>query len=255
MAPYSSDGNVTLCSILRDKIREYKRSYPDKSSSQIAKSWGLGTSTFNRIENLEISRPNFDQMYKVLNGCNQSHEVMPLGRKFFPEEMAINEEIFEKEFGKREPKKTTLVDELKNIQYLKIIFSALSSKGLALDSIKENFGSDGENIVDQLIKRDILCKKENGRIGFKDNEENYKMTYEEIQKSIILSVSSNHFENEAKYHNGLFYYTETVNAKKIMPLIHDINKDAADKIMKLMNDPKNSGDDLVYSSFAFDCLI
>ena len=74
----------SLCFFLRSKIREYKKAHPNFSSSQLARNWGLSSSSFNRIENLEVRVPNVDQVEKILKGCAKEEEILPILKKYYP---------------------------------------------------------------------------------------------------------------------------------------------------------------------------
>jgi len=82
---YQSEPSGELCLILRDRIRDYKKKHPRLSSQQIAKRFNMASSTFNRIENMDIKTPSLDQLIKVLRGTGNLGELLGFLEKFYPE--------------------------------------------------------------------------------------------------------------------------------------------------------------------------
>lgn len=76
---------MVLVEFLQQKIREYKKAHPRYSSSQIAKLWGLSTSSLNRIENLETKRPSVEQALRILKGVGFKDNLIETLAKFYPE--------------------------------------------------------------------------------------------------------------------------------------------------------------------------
>lgn len=92
--PFGFGKEESLCFFLRKSIREYKKLHPNFSSSQLARNWGLSSSSFNRIENLEVRIPKVDQVEKVLRGCGKEKEILPLLKKFYPNLTGLFEWLF-----------------------------------------------------------------------------------------------------------------------------------------------------------------
>lgn len=76
---------MELVGFLQQKIWEYKKAHPRYSSSQIAKLWGLSTSSLNRIENLETKKPSVEQAIRILKGVGLKENLNETLVRFYPE--------------------------------------------------------------------------------------------------------------------------------------------------------------------------
>ena len=76
---------MVLSEFLKDQIWRYKKAHPRYSSSQIAKLWGLSTSSLNRIENLETKKPSVEAAVRILKGVGQEDNLFETLEKFYPE--------------------------------------------------------------------------------------------------------------------------------------------------------------------------
>ncbi len=76
---------MVLVEFLQQKIFEYKKAHPRYSSSQIAKLWGLSTSSLNRIENLETKKPSVEQTIRILKGVGLKDKIFETLGEFYPE--------------------------------------------------------------------------------------------------------------------------------------------------------------------------
>lgn len=76
---------MVLVEFLQQKIYEYKKAHPRYSSSQIAKLWGLSTSSLNRIENLETKKPSVEHTIKILRGVGFKDKIFETLGEFYPE--------------------------------------------------------------------------------------------------------------------------------------------------------------------------
>lgn len=76
---------MVLVEFLHQKIWEYKKAHPRYSSRQIAKLWGLSTSSLNRIENLETKKPSIEQTIRILKGVGLTDTLFEKVVEFYPE--------------------------------------------------------------------------------------------------------------------------------------------------------------------------
>jgi transcriptional regulator with XRE-family HTH domain len=76
---------MTLDEFLQKKIQEYKMAHPRYSSAQIARFWGLSTSSLNRLENQETKKPSIEQAVKILNGVGIKENLFEILNDFYPE--------------------------------------------------------------------------------------------------------------------------------------------------------------------------
>lgn len=76
---------MELVGFLQQKILEYKKAHPRYSSSQIAKLWGVSTSSLNRIENLETKKPSLEQAIRILKGVGIKNKLFETLGEFYPE--------------------------------------------------------------------------------------------------------------------------------------------------------------------------
>jgi hypothetical protein len=76
---------MNVAEFLQQKIQDYKKSHPRTSSAQLARMWGLSTSSLNRLENQETKRPSVEQALRVLRGCGLRREISSVLPDYYPE--------------------------------------------------------------------------------------------------------------------------------------------------------------------------
>ncbi len=74
-----------LNEFLQEKIKDYKKAHPRLSSSQIAKKWGMSTSSFNRIENLETKKTSVELSIRILKGVGMTDVLFETLGQYYPE--------------------------------------------------------------------------------------------------------------------------------------------------------------------------
>ncbi len=237
----------TLCEVLREKIRGYKRAHPRYSSSQIARRWGLSASTFNRIENMDIRTPTIDQAIRILKGTGTNKEVVEFIKEYYPD---IHSSLFGhfQESNSNNIHNNSVEEYLKDESTYKMMMFASSSNGLSEQYILDEFGNSGHKTFMKLAKEGCLINKD-GSFYTKDSD--YILS-ETAGLKVAHFQSKNVFENiqngkEGKYKGYVTY--ESINLDKIRDRLNEIIDDFNFEINKVLKDPKNRGTDLFVSSY------
>lgn len=237
----------TLCEVLSKKIRDYKKKNARLNSSQIAKSFGIATSTFNRIENLDINKPSVDQMVKILEGTGDSIDVTECLREYFPELHENVSKHYSNVYKKREAEEC-YQKYFEDESTYKLLLKATTKAGLREQEVVEELGNRGHKIFMKLASEGVF-KNINGkfyadtdRITVKNqcavriSEFLYKDLYEYIKLG----------RDDDQYLSNISYSSLDFNKVKgeLKALYDDFNS----KVKIIMKDPKNIGEDVIISS-------
>ncbi|MBT7608612.1 MAG: hypothetical protein HN576_02580 [Bacteriovoracaceae bacterium] len=244
-----------LAHVLKDKILEYRKARPQLSSQQIAKKFDIPNSTFNRLENLTIKVPNFDQAIKVLSGTGHEKEILPYFEEFYPN-LA---DTYKKGLGSNQV--PTLLDEdatnyLLDQSSSKLMIIALSSSGLKKSVVIEEFGKSGLRTVERLIEKGIL--KENEFETYFPRENGSNLSIKDTQTLISRSLSQffdiNGYENKTSL-NNMNFQSESIDLEKAYPLIINLTEEFQKAIREIFKNPIYKGEETVFVSSFTDSLL
>jgi len=230
------------CEVLRTRIRQYKREHPRLNSSQIARKFGVATSSFNRIENNDIRNPSIDQAVKILRGCASNEDVADFIRMYYPE---IHEGLFEYFV---ESSKTATLDESVEKYFCdestyKMMMLATSKCGLDENYVLQEFGRAGHKTFMKLAAKGVLVNRD-GRF-FAASKDVYldNVTSAKISSFVHDDMSKKYMVGaEVKGNSSILY--ETINYEKIKQELKQLTEDYMLDVRRVLKDPKNTGDDL-----------
>lgn len=239
---------MELVEFLQRQIWEYKKAHPRYSSSQIAKLWGLSTSSFNRIENLETKKPSVEQSIRILKGVGLKDKLFETLGEFYPELRGVFLELSNHSQKLSISQADMLTQSyFENPDFFIVMALAASRSGISLEEI------ENKQVLSELLENKILIKRENGRFGLR--EKNIALNLGSTRK--LLSMSINNCYDEQKYlqkSNWLSFLSESVDKVKVLPELVSILKDAHQKIELLFNDPKYQGTDTLFAGLVCDSM-
>ncbi|WP_127717789.1 helix-turn-helix transcriptional regulator [Halobacteriovorax sp. HLS] len=244
---YTSD----LCADLSKRVREYKKSHPALSSTQVAKRFNMSTSSLNRIENCDVRMPAIDQIIKILRGTGAKGDLL----KYLDEHYPIIAETYREAYSS----KTNEYIDIDLEYYLNdkdkfiIILLALSGNGTTREEISREFGQQGLLELDFLVDKNLLLEKD-GRIGHNDQ---LFHTSASTLKSLLANTVEKSFKSDQLNddQNFISYYALRANREKVSRKIIGILKEAEMQILDVLNDPLNEGEDDIFFGLVTDSLI
>ena len=244
---YTSD----LCADLSKRVREYKKSHPALSSTQVAKRFNMSTSSLNRIENCDVRMPAIDQIIKILRGTGAKGDLL----KYLDEHYPIIAETYREAYSS---KGNDFVDVdlefyLNDKDKFIIILLALTGSGTSREEVVSEFGVKGEKELDFLLNKGLLEEK-GGRIG--NNDSFLTLSFNSL-KTVLASSVESCFKTDGSGmgHNYIAYRASRVNREKVSEKLIGILQDAEREIMELFNEPSNQGNDDIFFGLVTDSLI
>ena len=246
---------ATLAEELSKRIRRFKKQRPHLSSQQIAKRFGVTSSTLNRIENLDIRTPSFDQVLKILKGTGNEEDIVKYVEANYPDAgKAFVNHIKSDAYWKA--LSTEYIEELKDPETSKILFLVESRKQTSLDFIQKQYGLEGIKIIKRLQLQKFIEIK-NGAVYSKKCSA--KIPNLKDSRDILIRLIQENFnyigamDNTAE--NFLSFNLKSVNANKAMPVIVDILQEAKSRIKEEMKDKNMEGEDSIFWGLCADTLI
>ena len=235
--------------VLADHIEKYKIDHPRLSSQQIAKKFGISSSSLNRVENGDVSTPNIDQVIKILDGVGAMGELIGYIDEFYPI-VSKNYRQYFCEDSARYNTPPLLETYLRMKDYYRIILVSLLKKNVNEDTIMDYFGRIGVEKYNELIEKGVLPKRMNGssshiNYSMKPNYETLKtMTLNTISDCVVV-------DEEERYY--LHYHVHALNNEGYGKVL-DIVKNAQKNIDKVLKEKKFEGEDLVFYSLTLGHL-
>jgi transcriptional regulator with XRE-family HTH domain len=232
-----------VCEVLRSKIRAYKKEHPRLNSSQIARKFGIATSTFNRIENLDIRNPSIDQAVKILRGVGSSEDVADFIRMYYPE---IHEGLFEYfvETSKMNDVNESIEKYFHDEATYKMMLYASSYSGLDENFVLQEFGRSGHKTFMKLAAKGILVNK-NGRF-YTASKDNYVDDYSAAKIASFICDELAHNNKIGEQLTGRFELVyASVDMMKIGAELKTLTEDYYLEARKIIKDQNNAGETLV----------
>lgn len=231
-----------ICEVLQKKIRKYKRQHPRFSGSQIARKWGLSTSSLNRIENGDIRNPTIIQSIKVLKGTCGNQEIVEFMRTYYPD---IHESLFA--YFTESSRSSVTDEDVENYfcdeDTYRMMMLADSKCGLSENYILQEFGRAGHKKFMKLAAKGIVSNID-GR--FYTKEKNYILSDKASLK--ITEYTAKQIEQNINVFDSYpfkgFVCYESVNMDKVKDQINALMNDFKFEMIKILKDPENAGEDL-----------
>ena len=242
----------SLARVLRDKIFSYKAARPNLSSSQIASKFGMSSSTFSRLENLDIKTPTFDQVIRIFKGTGDKEGLLKYLKEYYPE--LINVYL---DFAKDG---VSVISE-QNVKFLtdertsKLMLLAYSKCGLSLELVKEEFGKEGLRNLELLVSKGAL-KERNG--SFYPDDEAVMLSQSDTK--FLCEYSIKDLYNLTGFESGeagnyLTFQSESIDLDRVYPQIVSLLQETNQRVREIFNNPENHGKDTVFVTLVSDSII
>lgn len=242
-----------LCEALRSKIKSFKRSNPNLSGLQIAKIFGMASSTLNRIENRSIRTPSIDQVVKVLRGVGAHDELIGFMDEHYP---AISD-TFRKHIS---VSKTQLLDNetVKIIfeqRYFRIFMLAASGRGISSRDVLTTLGTNGVNRANELVAKKIL--KLDGENYTLDDKSGLMFDAYSV-KELMLKTVSNFYtpKNDSVIEKAVLSLdTFSVRDGEVAKQVVQILRSARSQILNLVDSEENKGNNKYFIALSCDAIL
>lgn len=144
------------------------------------------------------------------------------------------------------------VDAMRNPVALAIYSMSVSQDGVLDSVISEKFGSYANEIVNDLIEKNIIIKTGSSRLKYHAiNRETLSLTRPQTQKIIASLNESYKVSHSGQGRNYIFARIESVN-KKALYKIHEAYAQLDNTINKILEDESSKGEIPFYGFFQMD---
>ena len=235
-----------MLKVLRQTIREYENALIEAtdtmpSTKDIATKTGTSFPTINGIKKgtiQYISNEMILHISKKLNGPATIAEILSLAEKDNPDisknlkekyGTALNWAIYDRDFMEMATQES----------YIMIIQAAYSSSGTTEEEVVHNLGMVGKKNLDILIEKEMVIKKDDGRIV--GRSQGIGMIGPEHIRKFFQSTLSHYGSNRDTANNRIRFHTKSVNEKFQKMLQEEIDK-FADFIIEEAKKPEYFGD-------------
>lgn len=239
--------------ILAEKICEYKRLHPYMKNPALAMRWGVSKAMINRIENGETKNTSLDNFVKILKGVGMNTEqIRPFLKEYFPNTSDQYERVYSHNI-KNPYAAPEMEDYFQDAQTCQIMLLIVSSAGTTRLVIKEEFGNKGIETLEHLLENNIVS--ENDGI-IKGTDKTLKLS-QKTSQAILKNLVSDCYDinNFGKKDNWLSVQCDSVNKKKLMPVLLNKLRKLYKEIDNDINDPEYSGNDVIFVGMVMDDLI
>ena len=241
-----------LCEALRLKIKAFKKQNPNLSGLQIAKIFGMASSTLNRIENRSIRTPSLDQVVKVLRGVGAHDELIRFMDEFYP---SISD-TFRKHisYGDNQILKQDDLRVILEPEYFKVFILAVCGDGVSVEYLKNHFGHSGCRKVEFLVSKKIL--KLDGNRYKQDENSQLRIGKYAIKKFVTTLIDQCYKPNSDEGYSSGFSTISTCSIKSEETIIQvkAILKEARDRIRLLVDSDEGKGDIKYFVTMCCDTI-
>lgn len=230
---------------LRRKIKDFKLQNPGLTSFDIAKQFGLAPATFHRLENVEIKKPSFEQVSKVLKGIGCDTELYGFIEKHYPEILEVVESKVDKNLETKKDISSKAMEVMLDEKYGQVFRYIMSKKASVTEKeIIYEFGQHGQRALLNLKERSLIILDESGRIIC--NEGIHIANYDNIARLASREISESFNREGANSGNSLnflAYLTNSIDPDYVLPKIEQELRLVGWKIKKMLaEDEKCKGD-------------
>ena len=234
-----------VCEILQSHIRNFKKEHPRLSGAQIARRFGVSTSSLNRIENGDIKNPTIEQAVKVLRATCGPETVAEFMRTYYPD---IHHGLLD--YFKASSERVELEEDVEQYfcdesTYMMMLF-ATTKRGLSENWVLQEYGRTGHQKFMKLAAKGVL-KNTDGRFYVSKNEMEIGI---KCGMKLIEIFGKKAYEEASTFGapKNTAYNVEysSVNYEKIQYKLNELIDDFKFEISALISAPENSGADLLF---------
>ncbi|ATH06679.1 hypothetical protein BIY24_01610 [Halobacteriovorax marinus] len=241
----------TIANILAEHIATYKKSHPNLSSQQIAKKFGVTSSSFNRIEKGDVSNPTIDQVVKILGGVGRHAEIVGYLNDYYPIISKTFRDYYVLEDGSNSGDK--IKHFIQQREFCVLILYSLVGDGVSREEIRRIFGEVGESRLQYLIEQNVLSVNTDGVIGRIDYFMDIGMEILTKVANITIDECFDFIPSESGF-SRIDFKVKSVNKEKAVPKIVEVLQRASIEIDKILEDEESNGDHPVFYFLCTDSL-
>ncbi len=233
-----------VCEMLQSHIRNFKKEHPRLSGAQIARRFGVSTSSLNRIENGDIKNPTIEQAVKVLRATCGPETVAEFMRTYYPD---IHHGLLD--YFKASSERVELEEDVEQYfcdesTYMMMLF-ATTKRGLSENWVLQEYGRTGHQKFMKLAARGVLVNRDGrffaGNDSIKLGGYSCLQMMANINKSAAAEFAAS---GDVKNFCSDVIYVR-VDYKKIGRKVAEVIEDFQTEINDIMNKADGSGEDLV----------
>lgn len=239
-----------LKELLKSSIQIIKKKKSNLSSNAIANKLDISSSTFNRIINGEVRKPELKHTFTIVSEAYNEKTAKEVTEHFYPELMANFDTIYK---GNKE---VPFVDAdaeqyFRDPATYELMIMATSEAGITREKVKEEFGNKGIMVLEDLLQKEVLTDVD-GVIGIKGNINARQSTVHKLVENLI----SGNYDIQAfgQKNNWLSLQYDSVNLEAVLPQIKEIMQIANSDIRAVLNNPSSKGKDVLWATMACDSL-
>ncbi len=236
---------------LRSCIQEIKRQRPNLSSSALASQLAIAGSTFGRIENAEVRKPDFGHAFTIVNAAFGEAVARDFVSTHYPDIVKTLSS-----FTPPTPPSSDIVyigqeasQYFADSASYELMIRTCCRPGLSRAEAQYHYGLRGVAILEQLTEKGVLrfdgdCYHVGANVDFD----------QAAVKSLAGRLLENHYDltGFGSEKSWLSLQVEAVNRAKVAPAIARVMKHAFQEIHRIMEDPANAGTDVVWTVLATD---
>jgi len=236
---------------LRDCIKYLKKEFGDITTLKLARKLDIPNSTLGRIENSDVTTPDFLTAVKIIRARCKGEAVDEFIDKFYPEMKQTFHKVYS---GNHDVPFVPIEVEtnFENPSTYELMLLATSDLKLTKEIILENYGKRGLATTNDLIKKGVLLEL-NDKILLSKGPVNagQETVHKLLQNLLTFNYDINAF---GRKDNWLSLQYESVDKDVVMPEVVNILKNANQKIRELLRSPSSKGNDLVWIGLSSDTI-
>lgn len=242
--------NPDLKEMLKASIQIIKKKKSNLSSNAIANKLDISTSTFGRIINGEVRKPDIKHTFTIISEAYNEVTAKQVTEHFYPEVMANFDTIY------KGNKDVPFIDGdaeqfFRDPATYELMLMATSEAGITQDKVKEEFGNKGLKVLEELLTNGVLIDND-GVIGIKGNVNARQST---VQKLVENLIGGNYdIAAFGQKNNWLSLQYDSVNLETVLPQIKEIMQNANAEIRAVLNNPNSKGKDVLWAALVCDSL-
>ena len=241
-----------LSDFLSDCVKSIKKSSPMLSSAQLAKKFKMSGSSFSRIENGATKKPNLNNALRIIREVCGEAKIQDFIKNHYPEMYNNFADSYtgnaDVDFIPKDAEKY-----FQDSSTYELMIMATTNAGLTKEVVVAEFGNRGLLVLEKLIEKNIIHEK-NGIFTLGITKVNADQETVKILLSNLLNVNYN-LDSFGTQSNWLSLQYESVNAKKVTPLLNDIYTRTYKEIRDLFASSENAGTDIMWAGLIMDSLL
>ena len=240
---------------LSNAISAMKVRFPLLSVQALAKRLGIPNATFDRISKKEVKAPSFHHALTIAQEVciGDATKIQKFIRKFYPEMISILDRWSELYDGRTDAHflDKKVEDHLAHPLNYEIFFLVTSREGVSKETILNEYGKKGLNIIEEMLEDEFIEERENKYYANAKFNSGQEANWQCLQNLLRRNYWINDFGTGK---NWLSVQWESVNPDYVVPRIREILMKTRQKINDLLDSPEGKGDKVIWVGTVMDCL-